>query len=337
MTMKIVSTQASFPLVTWLIPVRDGMPYIRETLASIAAQTYRDQQVLVWDNGSTDGTVEEVERWIPSRLPGRLVKDQPLPLGQCRARMVESTTTELLAWVDADDVVPPNRLAVQVAYMQAHPRVGLISGALQMTDTQLKPIKDVSPPWLEDADVRWMMRFSCSVAQGAAMFRRRAVLSVGNYLDICPGQDFNLWARMTKTVRMGNVPDLVLYYRQHRQSVSHQNPQQRARLDELGRQRVADILYPNLTEDQYHSLYHLVRDFNDLNVRWSDVQRLRQLAVDSARVCGESDDYFLNSASFRRQYNNLLTRWLKSRPGVAQAWPMLRWAGRLPGPWRKAA
>jgi glycosyltransferase involved in cell wall biosynthesis len=46
------------PPVTWLLAVRNGMPFLPETLASIEAQTYRDWQVLAWDNGSADGTVE---------------------------------------------------------------------------------------------------------------------------------------------------------------------------------------------------------------------------------------------------------------------------------------
>ncbi len=54
--------------VTWLVPVKDGMPYLPETLASIEAQTYRNWQILSWDNGSTDGTVAELHKWIPSRM-----------------------------------------------------------------------------------------------------------------------------------------------------------------------------------------------------------------------------------------------------------------------------
>ena len=102
--------------VTWLIPVLNGMPYISETLASIEAQTYQNWEVLVWDNGSTDGTLEELEKWIPTRLPGRIITGEPLSLGDSLARMVEECKTELCARIDADDINLPERLEKQVAF-----------------------------------------------------------------------------------------------------------------------------------------------------------------------------------------------------------------------------
>ena len=83
--------------VTWLLPIKDGMPFLPETLASIEAQTYQDWEVLAWDNGSTDGTIQELKRWIPSRLPGRVVTDCPLGLGLSLAQMVLRADTELCA------------------------------------------------------------------------------------------------------------------------------------------------------------------------------------------------------------------------------------------------
>ena len=56
------------PALTILIPVLNGMPYLRQTLASLEAQSFRDFVVLLWDNGSGDGTVAEAQKWIPARL-----------------------------------------------------------------------------------------------------------------------------------------------------------------------------------------------------------------------------------------------------------------------------
>jgi glycosyltransferase involved in cell wall biosynthesis len=62
------------PNVTWLLPVKNAMPYLPEALASIEAQTYRNWTVIAWDNGSTDGSLEVLHEWIPSRLPGVVVR-----------------------------------------------------------------------------------------------------------------------------------------------------------------------------------------------------------------------------------------------------------------------
>jgi glycosyltransferase involved in cell wall biosynthesis len=74
--------------LTVILPVLNAMPYLTEALASLEAQTFRDFEVCLWDNGSTDGSLEEARRWIPGRLKGRVVADRPLPLHECFARML---------------------------------------------------------------------------------------------------------------------------------------------------------------------------------------------------------------------------------------------------------
>src|SRR5688572_14373433 len=103
--------------VTWLLPVRNGMPFLRETLESIRRQVYDNWEVLAWDNNSTDETLAELHKWIPSVLPGTVVADEPLSLGLSLARMVTAARTELCARIDADDINDPARLAQQVAYL----------------------------------------------------------------------------------------------------------------------------------------------------------------------------------------------------------------------------
>ena len=112
--------------VTWLLPVKNGMPFLPTTLASIAEQTYQNFEVLAWDNGSTDGTLEELRKWIPSCLPGRIVSDRPMGLGVSLAEMVKEARTELCARIDADDVNLPDRLEKQVEFLRVHPDVALV-------------------------------------------------------------------------------------------------------------------------------------------------------------------------------------------------------------------
>ena len=61
--------------ITWLLPIKNGMPYLSQTLKSIEDQTYKNYEVLIWDNGSTDGTLEEITMLVPARVPRRTVFD----------------------------------------------------------------------------------------------------------------------------------------------------------------------------------------------------------------------------------------------------------------------
>ena len=65
------------PPVTWLLPVKNAMPHLTDTLKSISEQSYPNHGVIAWDNGSTDGSVRELRRWIPQVIPGRVIADHP--------------------------------------------------------------------------------------------------------------------------------------------------------------------------------------------------------------------------------------------------------------------
>ena len=160
------------PPVTWLMPVKNGMPYLLDTLRSIEAQTYKNWRILVWDNGSTDGTLEELQRWIPSRLPGRIIADEPFSLGKSLARLVETAETELCARTDADDVNYPERLERQVEFLQVHPEVGLLGAEIEFIDVAGRVVPGAWEQDYSDAEIRWRLRWQGTVNHSAAMFRR---------------------------------------------------------------------------------------------------------------------------------------------------------------------
>jgi len=206
--------------VTWLLPVRNGMPYLPETLASIEAQTYRQWEVLAWDNGSTDGTLEELQRWIPGRLPGRVVRDRPMGLGASLAAMVEEARTEYCARIDADDVNLPRRLERQVAALDANPRLAVVGSQVVNIDEngEIRWFQWRRPVTHEDL-VLFFVRGS-PIPHPSALLRREAVLGVGNYRDVKPVEDYDLWMRLAKRYELGVLDEVLLRYRIHDQSVS---------------------------------------------------------------------------------------------------------------------
>src|SRR6266436_5960160 len=117
---------SAVPSVTWLLPVRNGMPFLPQALASLAAQTFRDWELLAWDNGSDDGSIEELKAWIPCRIPGRLTVDRPLSVGACLAEMVREARSAFCAIIHADDISLPQRLTRQLDFLQTHPEVAVV-------------------------------------------------------------------------------------------------------------------------------------------------------------------------------------------------------------------
>jgi hypothetical protein len=214
----IDSARSDGEMVTWLIAVRNGMPYLPATLASIAAQTYPHWRVLVWDNGSSDGTAEELRRWIPARLTGRVISDRPcVYLGDSRRELVLAAETELCAWIDADDLAVPTRLAQQVAFLLAHPEVAAVGGQMELLAEHgaVRPARNSLP--LDHHNILNHLIANSPLAQPSVLFRRSAVLQAGNYANVgsINVEDYDLWLRLARTHQLANLPGVMLQYRVH--------------------------------------------------------------------------------------------------------------------------
>ncbi|MBD2107739.1 glycosyltransferase [Nodosilinea sp. FACHB-13] len=207
--------------ITWLLPVKNGMPYLPETLASIEAQTYKNWEILAWDNGSTDNTVEELKKWIPDKFSGRVITEEPLTLGGSLARMVEICETELCARIDADDINLPERLEKQLEFLSNHPDISVLGSWMYLIDEQAIQKKDLYTIPLEHDDIVHEMLTRNPIAHPSAIFRRSAILNVGNYRDRVI-EDFDLWLRVSQQHQLANLDIPLVKYRIHGNSYTQQ-------------------------------------------------------------------------------------------------------------------
>ena len=207
---------------TIIIPVLNAMPFLTEMLESLEKQTCHDFEVMLWDNGSTDATVEEARRWIPSRLPGRVVCGQPLPLAQCLAAMVEKSETEFCARMDGDDYCCPDRLLLQHRFLREHPEIDLVGCQIECMDADGKTIQ--SEEWskypVNHEDIISRMMFYCPFNHPSILFRREAVLRAGNYEVPAPVEDLNLYLKLVQQSTVANLSRIGVRYRLHGASIS---------------------------------------------------------------------------------------------------------------------
>jgi glycosyltransferase involved in cell wall biosynthesis len=208
--------------VTWLIAVKNGLPYLPETLASIQAQTYKTWEILAWDNGSTDGTVEVLNEWIPALLPGRVVADRPMNLGLSRAEMVKESKTEFCAIIDADDINLPERLEKQVAYLESHPDVAVLGSHMNRLDAAGAIQGNFSAYPIQATDIVNYLMHGNPIAQPAVLFRRSMILEAGNYRHVSPFnlEDYDLWLRVAARFKLANMEETLVNYRVHNKSTT---------------------------------------------------------------------------------------------------------------------
>lgn len=303
------------------------MPYLNEALESMAAQTYKNAKVLVWDDCSTDGSLEELQRWIPSRLPGQIFSGRTAKIGACLAFLVEQADTELLARMDADDICLPDRLQKQVEFMVNHPEVGVLSSCCIFIDPAGKNVKNAS--WFtEDAEIRWAMPWSQGFVHPSVMLRRPVVLQGGNYPVDFKWEDGLLFNRLALITEFRCLPEVLLKYRQHPSSntglvTDNGNAVSSRNMIPFERE-VAVRMKPDLDPELGPELWDLdefVAFWNSTHPRladkafqipWRYKQILKDLAIRRARRIGKPDDYFQNTPLYRSQQYHLRRRWMEN-------------------------
>lgn len=311
------------PTITVIMPVRNGERYLEEALASLEQQTCSDIVLHVWDDGSTDNTHAILNRCLNHRLPGRVIGNEPIGIGKALARLVESAPTELIARMDADDLCDSERFAQQLVYMQAHRDVAVLGTQMQRIDGETGQACGQTQHPTDDVELRWQMRRSNPINHPTVMMRRSAVLACGNYRDLRPGQDDDLWLRLSQRHRFANLPNPLLTYREHAASITQKQTQSTATFRQ---RRLADCtaVFPGLAPAEANRLTTLLTQPDTLGVTRRDVALLNHAAEAFALRSGESADYFKASATFRDQLLNLRTRRWKSEPVIGKAWPIVK-------------
>lgn len=198
---------AGQPLVTVVIPAYNAAPYIGEAIDTVRAQTYRWIQVIVIDDGSNDGTGDVVRRFGPSI---RYVRQRRGGTGAARNLGVAMAGGSFLAFLDADDRYPPQRIARQIAAFDDDPELQVVYGH----------VREFVSPDLEPGRAARLRR-PASRAPGlisTAMLARPEVFSrVGPFAEhLTIGVDLDWYARMAESgLRTHMLPDIVLERRLH--------------------------------------------------------------------------------------------------------------------------
>jgi glycosyltransferase involved in cell wall biosynthesis len=298
--------------VTWLLPVKNGMPFLREALASIEAQTYQDFEVIVWDNGSTDGSAELLTAWIPSRLSGRVVIGQPLSFALSLAKMVELAQTEFCARIDADDINLPERLEIQVNFLDANPGLILVGSDTEYIDAEGSRLDRQHAQPTRDAEIRWKLRWSNCFNHPTILFRRDRVLAAGNYRDStfadCTPDDYDLWLRCAFRGELANIPLQLVKYRMTSTSVTGGYDQDYRSINDFVAERHADILFPGMAATEALAFRRKFDPGSEAAVTPSDLTLL--VSVAKATACGskQPSHYFMQTRFFLRQIRSVTRR-----------------------------
>jgi glycosyltransferase involved in cell wall biosynthesis len=207
--------------------------YVARTIESILAQTFRDFEYVIVDDGSTDRTRAIIERYAATDPRIRLISRPNTGIVGARNDALSASRGEFLAVIDADDIAMPDRLERQVAHMRAHPDCVALGSRVLVIDPDGDPLcywnDEVTHEEIDALHLTGGPRGTV-ICNPTVMLRRQAVLDVGGYrAEYETSEDHDLFLRLAEIGRLANLPEALTCYRMHASNVGHARKAQQNR------------------------------------------------------------------------------------------------------------
>ena len=206
------------PSITVLMPIHNGASFLKEAMESILRQTLGDFEYLIVDDASTDHSVEIIRSLKDPRIrlihsPERLKLSGALNLGLDHAR------GDYVARMDADDISHPRRLEIQTRFLEQNPEIGLCGTWIRYFGGTSHAV--LKKPLTHEA-IRAFTLLDTPFAHPTVMMRRDLIEHHHLRFDgrYFPTEDFELWTRALGHFKAANLPEILLNYRIHGQSLT---------------------------------------------------------------------------------------------------------------------
>jgi glycosyltransferase involved in cell wall biosynthesis len=211
---------ASRPRVSVLMAVYNTARYLEAALTSVSTQTFEDFELIVVNDGSTDESARILSSYLAREPRMRLISRDNRGLIHTRNQLLQEAQGELVAWMDSDDISMPDRLRLQVDRFDADADLVCLGGAVEVIDPEGWSIGSVSFPLNHDSIVEAQKQGGGSRFP-TVMMRTQCAREVGGFREpFAIGEDLDLFIRMSEKGHMANLPEVLVRYRQHPQSVS---------------------------------------------------------------------------------------------------------------------
>jgi len=206
------------PKVSVIIPTYNRAHLVTLAIESVLSQTYQDFEIIVVDDGSRDNTQAIIESISDPKI--RYLYQANQGPGAARNTGIRAATGQYVAFLDTDDLLLPEKLALQVEALGKQPELGLVAGGHLFVDEAGKPLAE-RRPWLSHPELSlttWL--YTCPITINAALVRREWLARAAGFDPALGGQaeDWDLWLRLAYLgCRMAWTPYIVCTYCLHRE------------------------------------------------------------------------------------------------------------------------
>ena len=202
------------PLVSVLMPVFNTVAYVGDAIESIRQQSFGDFELIVLNDGSTDGSTEVLRSFAGQDARIRLIEQPNRGLIASRNRLLDEARGEFIAWMDSDDLSHGERLERQVRAFAADVNLACVGTNVRLIDPEGLPLGTEEYPQL-DEQIRADQGLGTGFRFASTMQRRAAALAAGSFRGFPLGEDLDFLLRVAEHGGLSNVPEVLYVYRQH--------------------------------------------------------------------------------------------------------------------------
>jgi glycosyltransferase involved in cell wall biosynthesis len=208
--------------VSVIMPAYNAERFLAEAIESVLDQTHTNFELFLVNDGSTDQTLEIMRHYeaLDSRI--RVLSQENQGAGAARNHAIELSSADWIAFMDADDVMEPYRLARQIAFVQHHPDLAVTSNCVTFIDDHGKVLGRSQPRLTTDAEVAEARERDVVIGFHHTLVDKAFMQGVGCFRqEYWPAEDTDLWTRIADAGgRILVQPEHLTRYRIHDQSTA---------------------------------------------------------------------------------------------------------------------
>ena len=215
------------PKISVIIPVYNGEKYIEEAIESILAQTYKNVELIVINDGSTDKSFEKIKPYLTLQHI-RYIEQKNKGTAAARNAGIRNSSGEYIAFLDHDDLWLPYKLEHQVEYMRENPEIGLVHGKFAFIDKSGKSLQK-KRKFIGISGMCFQDLFLLNRIGLVTVLIRRECIQKAGYFDeeikFC--EDYAMWLRISRYFPVGYIDRELSLRRIHESNKSHNSIQQK--------------------------------------------------------------------------------------------------------------
>lgn len=200
------------PLVSIIMPAYNAAEYISEAIESVLAQSHKDWELLVINDGSQDNTEEKVLAFDDSRI--RYFIQENRGVSAARNVGLDKMQGDFFCFLDADDAYPPNSLAARLELLEKDPKVDFVDGKVEIRDAQLQKVERVWTPDFEGNPKRALIRLNDKCFFGPSwMIRIKHEQPYQMQVRMTHAEDLLFYISISASGNYAWTSEVVLHYR----------------------------------------------------------------------------------------------------------------------------